>query len=448
MAQTNQTIDVADLIETQKANWYRISIIAWACAIMSFEGYDMQVLAYAAPSIIKAWHVNKATFGQVFGLGLFGYMLGATLLSHLGDRFGRKRLIIGGCLLFGAFTFATGYAATLSELFVLRFIAGVGLGIAIPNTIALAAEYSSLRVRATTIGAMFVGYNIGAAVGGPIAANLVPKLGWPILFHVGGIAPMILAGILVFTLPESIRFLALKQGRPDRVAAIVAKLAPHLSIAPGTQFVLHEEVHGGLPVKNLFMKGRATMTSLLWLAFAMSLVGHYFLTSWLPTVLSGSGVSMAHAVMAGAIFQIGGSCGNLIVTRILDKRGIIAIAGAFALATPLTVLIGFTGASDAFLMVTVFLTGACVLGGQVGLNAVSGTVYPTYIRSTGAGWAFGVGRIGSILGPVIGGYLINVLPASSLFICAAIPMLLCAAAAYFLGRAPVATSARQAPALS
>jgi AAHS family 4-hydroxybenzoate transporter-like MFS transporter len=180
----------------------------------------------------------------------------------------------------------------------------------------------------------------------------------------------------------------------------------------------------------------------------MSLIGHYFLTSWLPTVLSGSGVSMAHAVMAGAVFQIGGSCGNLIVTRILDKRGIIAIAGAFALATPLTVLIGFTGASDALLMVTVFLAGACILGGQVGLNAVSGTVYPTYIRSTGTGWAFGVGRIGSIIGPVIGGYLINVLPTSSLFVCAAIPSLCCAGAAYFLGRAPVATSARQAPALS
>ena len=99
-------------------------------------------------------------------------------------------------------------------------------------------------------------------------------------------------------------------------------------------------------------------------------------------------------------------------------------------------------------MVTVFLAGACILGGQVGLNAVSGTVYPTYIRSTGTGWAFGVGRIGSIIGPVIGGYLINVLPTSSLFVCAAIPSLCCAAAAYFLGRAPVATSARQAPALS
>src|SRR3984957_4673836 len=237
MAQTNPTIDVANLIETQKANWFRISIIGLACAIMAFEGYDMQVLAYAAPSIIKAWHVNRAIFGQVIGLGLFGYMLGATLLGHLGDRFGRKKLIISGCLVFGAFTFATGYATTLTALTVLRFVAGVGLGVSIPNPIALAAEYSSLKVRATTIGAMFVRYNIGGAVGGPIAAKYVPTLGWPILFQVGGIAPIVLAGVLIFVLPESIRFLALKQDRPDRVAAIVAKLAPSLAITPDTRFV-------------------------------------------------------------------------------------------------------------------------------------------------------------------------------------------------------------------
>jgi MFS transporter, AAHS family, 4-hydroxybenzoate transporter len=448
MSQTNPVIDVANLIETQKPNWFRISIIVLACAIMAFEGYDMQVLAYAAPSIIKAWHVNKAIFGQVIGLGLFGYMLGATLLGHLGDRFGRKKLIITGCVAFGAFTFATGYATTLTALSALRFIAGVGLGISIPNTIALAVEYSSMLVRATAIGFMFIGYNIGGALGGPIAAKYVSTRGWPILFQVGGIAPLVLAAALIFLLPESIRFLALKHDQPDRVAAIVAKLAPHLTIAAGTQFILREESHGGIPVKHLFTEGRAMVTSLLWLAFAMSLVGHYFLTSWLPTVLVGSGVSMARAVMAGAVFQIGGSCGNLIVTWFLDKRGIIAIAGAFAIATPLTVIIGFTGASDTLLMVTVFLAGACILGGQVGLNAVSGTVYPTYIRSTGTGWAFGVGRIGSIIGPVIGGYLINVLPTSSLFVCAAIPMLFCAAAAYFLGRAPVAASASQAPALS
>jgi len=446
--QADPTIDVANLIETRKANWYRVSIIGWTCAIMALEGYDMLVLSYAAPFLIKSWHADRAAFGQVIGLGLVGYMLGATVLTHLGDRFGRKTSIIGGCLLFGIFTFSTGYSASLPVLAGLRFAAGLGLGVSIPNTIALAAEYSASEVRALTIGCMFIGYNLGGALGGVIAASSIPTRGWPFLFQVGGIAPILLAAILVFVLPESVRLLALKQDRPDRIAAIVSRLAPEQTISPGTRFVLREEHRQGLPVKHLFTDGRATMTCLLWLAFVASLVGHYFLTSWLPTVLAGSGVSMAHAVLAGSLFQLGGGFGNLIVTWLLDKRGIIAIAATFAMAAPLTLSIGFAGGSDALLMVIVFLAGACVLGGQVGLNAVSGIVYPTYIRSTGAGWAFGVGRIGSILGPVLGGFLINRLPTSSLFVFAAMPMIGCAGAAFFLGRVARSGTVREASVLS
>lgn len=150
---------------------------------------------------------------------------------------------------------------------------------------------------------------------------------------------------------------------------------------------------------------------------------------------------MATAVLAGAMFQVGGGVGNLIVCRFLDKRGIVAVAFAFLLATPLTILIGVVGSSRGFLMTLVFLNGLFMLGGQVGLNAISGTVYPTYIRSTGAGWAFGVGRIGSILGPVLGGILITMLPTSSLFLCVAIPVLLCAVTTYFLGREPMTRQA-------
>ena len=446
MAQTNQNIDVADLIENEKFNWFRISILVWACAVMFIEGYDMQVVSYAAPSIIKTWHVSKAYFGPVFGFGLFGYMLGATLLSNLADRFGRKKLIVGGGLLFGAFTFAAAYSSSVTELLSLRFIAGLGLGCSIPSAIALTAEYAPSRIRATTISVIFIGYNIGSAVGGFIAAKFIPAFGWPSIFVLGGIAPIVLSLILVFTLPESVRFLALKQGRPDRVAAILAKLTGR-TFAPGAQFILREENQPGLPVKHLFTKGRARMTSLLWLAFVASLFGHVFLTSWLPTVLESSGLTLANAVVAGALLQAGGGVGCLFIGWLLDKCGIIAIALAFAIATPLTVMIGFLGASVALIMTLVFVLGICILGGQVGLNAISGTIYPTYIRSTGAGWAFGVGRIGSILGPVIGGLLITVLPTTTVFMCAAIPVLCCAGATYFLARAPLAQQAREAPAV-
>ena len=405
MLQSKETVDIAELLENQGITWFRVRVIAWACVLMTIEGYNMLVLGYATPSIIKVWHINKAHFASVFSSGLAGYMVGATLLTHLADKFGRKRLIIAGVLFFGMLTLATAYATSLSELVVIRLIAGIGLGASIPTTIALAAEYVPSRTRATTIGAMFVGYNLGGALGGLIAARFVPRFGWPIIFLVGGITPIVLAAFLIFALPESVRFLTLKQRRPDTVAAILGKLLPKRTFAPDARFVLREENQGGLPVRHLFTEGRGLVTSLLWLAFVSSLLGHYFLTSWLPTVLEGNGVSFAHAVIAGALFQAGGAIGSVLVCWYLDKLGIVAIAVAFGIASVLTVLIGFAGASDALMMPVVFLNGICMLGGQVGLNAVSGTIYPTYIRSTGAGWAFGVGRIGSILGPVIGGLL-------------------------------------------
>jgi MFS transporter, AAHS family, 4-hydroxybenzoate transporter len=440
---TMETIEVGALIERQKLGWFGVSLLFWACAIMAIEGYDMQVVAYAAPTIIKEWNVNKAVFGQVFGLGLFGYMLGATLVSNLGDRIGRKTLIICGCLLFGAFTVASGHASHLTVLLVLRFIAGIGLGAAIPNTIALAAEYTPAHSRATTIGIMFIGYNLGGALGGVLAARYIPSFGWPFVFYVGGYAPIILAAGLTLALPESVRFLALHRHQSHRIGNIMARLAPCHVFSPETRFTLAEEHHGGLAVKHLFTGGRAVVTTLLWVSFVASLMGHYFLTSWLPTVLAGARVPLADAVLTAAVFQLGGGVGNLVVCRFLDKRGVTAVAVAFAIAAPLTILIAPARSSTILLMIVVFFAGLFVLGGQVGLNAISGTIYPTYIRSSGAGWAFGVGRIGSILGPVLGGYLINVLATRALFICASVPMVCCAGAILLLARATAAELSHQ-----
>jgi MFS transporter, AAHS family, 4-hydroxybenzoate transporter len=448
MAQTSQTIDVANLIENRKVSAFQIAVIAWACAIMFIEGYDMQVVPFAAPAIIKAWHVNKSYFGPVFGFGLFGYMLGATILSNLGDKLGRKKIIVAGGLLFGAFTLASAFSSTLRELLVLRFIAGIGLGASIPSAIALAAEYAPTRTRATTISILFMGYNLGSTAGGLLAAKFIPIFGWPVVFYVGGILPILMSLALIFTLPESVRFLALQKGQQHRVAAIAARLAPERNFDADTHFVLREEHRGGMPVKNLFTEGRAFMTVMLWFAFISSLLGHTFLTSWLPTVLSGEGMSLSHAEISGALLQFGGAFGSVLIGWLLDKRGIITTAIAFALSAPLIVFIGSAHITDAVLMAAVFLTGIGMLGGQVGLNAMSGSIYPTYIRSTGAGWAFGVGRVGSILGPVIGGVLIGWgQPASLLFIYAAIPFLCCAGATYLLGRLPArrAEEARAIP---
>jgi len=189
----------------------RISIIAWSSIVMAVEGYDMQVAGFAAPAIIKAWRIQKALLTPVFGFGLLGYMLGATLLGSLGDRFGRKKVIIAGTLWFGALTLAAASSQSVTELFVLRFVAGLGLGAAIPTTIALAVEYAPSRHRAMMVAILFIGYNIGAALAGLLAARLMPALGWSSVFYVGGIAPIALSLALIFVLPESVSFLALRR---------------------------------------------------------------------------------------------------------------------------------------------------------------------------------------------------------------------------------------------
>jgi AAHS family 4-hydroxybenzoate transporter-like MFS transporter len=428
-------IDVGTLIEEQKFGRFQAGLMFWICAFMFIEGYDMQVVGYAAPAIIKAWHSDKAAFGGVFGAGLGGFMLGATLLGNLGDRFGRKRMVVVGSLLFGVFTLASAFAEGMTSLLVLRTIAGLGLGGSIPNAIALMTEYAPVKVRATRVGIMFIGYTIGSALGGFIAGQLIPDYGWPSVFVVGGVLPILLALGSAFALPESVRFLMLKRGHTDLMLPLLRRIRPELDLRDGTDIVMHETQQPGLPVKQLFASGRASMTTLLWLGYAANMVSLHFLTSWLPTVITDSGVPLAHAVYATALLQAGGAIGSLVVGVLLDRIGTLGIVAAFLVAAPCVASLGHVGTDEVPLMLLVTAAGMCIIGGQAGINALAGTLYPTYMRSTGTGWAFGMGRFGSILGPVIGGNLIAFgLPLGALFATAAAPILVSAGALFCLGR--------------
>jgi MFS transporter, AAHS family, 4-hydroxybenzoate transporter len=430
---TRTTIDVGEVIENSRLGWFHLVVLLNTCMVMFIEGYDMQVTSYAAPAIIKAWHLTNAYFGPVFGFGLFGYLLGGTALGHLGDRVGRKKVIMSGSLLFGMFTFAAAYATSLTGLLILRFLAGVGIGASIPAAIALTVEYAPAHLKARIISLLFLGYTLGGTLGGFIAAKLIPAFGWPAVFKLGGIAPIILAVIVAFTLPESVRFLALRRDHPDRVRAILRRLTRDSTLDDSSDFVLAEERNQGFPVKHLFTKGRAAMTILLWIAFASSLLGHYFLTSWLPTILAGAAVPLTYAIISGALLQGGGGIGGLLICWLSDKKSMLFIAVAFCVASPLIVLIPRARGSS--LLMLAFLVGFFLVGGQIGLNSIAGTIYPTDIRATGAGWALGIGRIGSILGPVLGGVLISAhLPLRLLFIYTALVVLVCAATILILSK--------------
>jgi MFS transporter, AAHS family, 4-hydroxybenzoate transporter len=429
------TIDVARLIEGDRRSSVFTQVLVWSLALMFVEGYDMQSMAYAAPAVIHAWHLDKALFGPVFSASLVGYLVGALVVSNVSDRMGRKSAILGGVVVFGVFTLVTPLSDGLVMLMILRLLAGIGLGATVPSVIALNAEYVPDGDRGKRITLLFIGYTAGTALGGFLVSWTIPTFGWGSVFVIGGVLPLVLAVGAAVQMPESVRFLAVSGRQPEMLAALAARLRPELGITSATRFRAGEERGGGVPVQRLFTNGRTAMTVLLWAAYVLSLVGHFFLMSWLPTVLEAGGLPLQDAVIAGALFMTGGLVGTILMGLMMDRWGHGMVAVIFIVSMPLIVAIGFTHA-EWLLMTLVFLAGVTLIGGQGGLNALSGILYPTHVRSTGSGWALGVGRLGSILGPVVGGLLIGAhMPATELFAWASVPAILCGLVILLLLRA-------------
>jgi len=416
-------VDVRPLLEQQqRISRYSLWVLVLLCLLMFLDGYDMQVLGYVAPALVKSWHLQKAQLGPVFGFAMAGTFVGGAILSNLGDRIGRKVLIVGGALVFGAFTLLCCFVTNLQSLMVLRVIACVGLGAAVPNAISLATEGAPWRNRATYIGIIYVGYTGGGAIGGFIAGLLIPHFGWKSVFYVGGLVPLAVALLLCVCLPESVRFLALKGNRPDKVRSILQRIRPDVRFSQDARFICTEEKRAGLPVKHLFTNHRAPMTVLLWLGGIASMLTLHFLTSWLPTVMESAGVPLSHAVTATGLFQVGAGIGCFFAGRLIDRYSPRIVVLWLLLAGPFIFTFGLLATkSEAILMPMILLAGIWLVGGLTGLNSMAGICYPTFVRSTSTGWFNGVGRIGSISGPVIGGILIGMnLPLPKLFLCAGI----------------------------
>lgn len=420
--------NVGELIQGQSSGGLSRLIIICSCALMVVEGYDMQVVGYAAPAIIAELHMNKAMFAPIFSLGMFGYMLGAVMLGTLSDRLGRKRVILIGTVAFGIFTLATAFTRDFTAIAFLRLLGGIGLGAGIPATIALSAEYAPAEARGRRITIMYAGYTLGGAFSGIVAAQLLKMAGWPSLFVVGGLLPLVVALSIGFAVPESARFLALRPGRKADLINVLRRLRPDIAFNASDEFQSNEAAFSGVPVRYLFIEKHWVGTLLLWACFVLNFVALHFITSWLPTVLNASGLSLSQAAIVSSNFLIGGAIGGVVAGQFLDKTGLKPVAVMILLAVPFIVGIGFSG--DGFWLLTfgVCASGITMMGGQIGLNAVSGMIYPTGVRSTGIGWALGIGRVGSILGPAIGGILLALhTPNSLLFSAAAVPVFLCSA---------------------
>lgn len=430
----SSTIDVSEVIDRERVVRFQIWVLVLCAVSTLIDGFDAVAIGYVAPVVSKLWRLPPGAFKSAMSIGLFGLMAGALVAGPLADRFGRKTIIICSSVGFGLFSLLCVTAHSLTELTVWRFLTGVGLGGAMPNALALVSEFSPRRTRSTMTVLALIGFLVGSSLTGFIAAALIPAFGWTSVFWVGGFAPLALCVVFIFVLPESPRLLALQGNRDSRVSALLKRINPTLSFPEGTRFVARDEARiSGFAIRHLFTESRALGTGLIWIMCFMNLLNLYFCLNWLPTVFTNAGLSIGQSSMITALLQAAGIVSTILLGIAGDRLNPFTVLGvAYFASGVFTACIGLAVSSVNLLVPVVFLSGFFLNGGQNLSQAVVAGYYPTLIRSTGLSWANGIGRVGSIVGPFLGGLILALQwKTQSLFFVTIIPAF-CAAAAAFI----------------
>lgn len=428
-----EQINVQEFINSKPYSGFQKRILALCFLVVAIDGFDTALVGFIAPAVQADWGVGAAELTPLMMAGLFGLLVGAFLFGPLSDRYGRKKLLIATTLLFGAMSILAGFSESIRDLTVLRFLTGLGLGGALPNAITLCSEYSPDQRRASLVALMVCGFSVGMAVSGFVAAAIIPLLGWQWILYIGGAAPLLLVPALIFLLPESAHFMALKGNRNAEVRSALLKIAPG-EVPDGTKFSVAAALPGA-PVRQIFTNGYGYGTLYLWCAFFMSLLIVYLVGNWLPLILTEAGVSKSAAALVTTGFHLGGSVGAIVLGRFMDRfdeNKVLAIAYGLACI----VILGISQSTHVFSLVVigVIAAGFFVVGGQVGLNSLAAGFYPNSSRGTGVSWANGVGRTGSIIGSLIGGSLIALgWGVANIFLLLAVPAILGALAVYMMG---------------
>jgi AAHS family 4-hydroxybenzoate transporter-like MFS transporter len=359
------------------------STILLCAIVIILDGFDTQCMGFLVPVISESLRIPLPAFGTILSAALFGLMIAAMVSGPIADRYGRRWVVIVSVVIFAVFALLTSRANTVPELVLLRFLTGLGLGGAMPNAVALTSEYTPPRLQPIVVGAIFVGMPAGALISSVAASVLIPLWGWRSVFVLGGVLPLALALVLIRFLPESMMW----------QQSMLTKSA-----------VRREEV----PVKLLFTDGRAAGTLLLWIPFFMNLLILYFIVSWLPALLRESGMPVSAGVQGIMFFSIGGVIGTLTQGHLMTFIGTrAALLLEFAVCILCIATLALNASSLSIILGVTLLLGITVQGAQSGLNALAASFYPTTIRATGIGWALGVGRVGSIVGPSVGGVLLS-----------------------------------------
>jgi AAHS family 4-hydroxybenzoate transporter-like MFS transporter len=402
-----ERVDVIDLIDRHPVTGFQVGVLILCMLVAALDGFDTQAIGYTAPAIAAMIHLPMPQFGQVGSAGLFGAALGALSFGPLADLLGRKWFMIVAVIVFAIFSYLTSQSSSLNELLAYRFFTGLGLGGATPAFLAMGAELAPKRLRDVFVTLAFASFPTGGLIGSLTSAWVIPTFGWQMVFYIGAVAPLFIAVLLWMFMPESVRFLLARGIRQDEVRRTLEKFMPG-QVPPGELYAPPDPARQGAPVTHLFTEGRALPTILLWVPFFMVFMVLVTVTFWTPAVLSSVGFSLSSAALIIGLNNLGSALASAISGWLVHRGGAFRVLiPGFILGGICLAWFGQATTSVATLSVASFLAGAFVGGTGTGLIAVAAGMYPTAIRSTGIGWAMGMGRVGQVFGPLSAGVLVG-----------------------------------------
>lgn len=400
-------IDVHKVIDEAKFNKFHFNVLFWCALVIIFDGYDLVIYGVVLPSLMKEWGLTPIQAGALGSYALFGMMFGALIFGPLSDKIGRKKVIMITTIIFSGMTFINGFATTPEQFGICRFLAGLGIGGVMPNVVALMTEYMPKKTRSTLVSVMFSGYSVGGMSGAYLGMHLMPSFGWQAVFWVAGI-PLLLLPILWWALPEAVGFL-IQSKRNAEAAKFLQRVQPGLQCSSSDELYYPTGKGSGGALSSLFRDSRLLSTLMFWVSFFCCLLMVYALGSWLPKLMNQAGYDLKNSLLFLLVLNLGAVAGAIGGGWVADKFHLRRVLTLMFVVAALSIGgLGFLPKeSQGLLYLVIAVAGACTIGAQILLYAYVAQYYPLAIRSTGIGWASGVGRIGAISGPMLGGFLLT-----------------------------------------
>ena len=420
------SVDIGQLLDEGRWTGYSKWLVSLVALTIVFDGIDNQLLGIVIPTIMAEWGVARSAFAPVVSLGYLGMMTGGAIAGFAGDRFGRRTALLARVVIFGVTTLGAAMVHDITSLGILRLLAGIGLGGAMPNAAALSAEYVPRRQRPFAVTLTIVCVPLGATLAGLLGIRILPLVGWRTLFVLGGLIPIAAAIVFRFLMPESPRFLARHPSRWKELAAVLRRMGHRLDEDAAFEDTT-EQSTAKVSIGSLFRKEFRSDTVALWAAFFSCLLSVYMGFSWLTALLTGAGFPTSVASTGITVFNFGGVLGAVLggiaIGRFGSRIAMLTMSAVAIVGAGLLSLMEITPAANlGQLMLLLTLTGASINGVQTTMYALAAHVYPSVVRASGVGSAVAFGRSGAILVGYLGPWTIALGGSSAFFGAVAIMM--------------------------